>query len=77
LQSGTRHDKEIHAFIKTLAVNCPSNLPSSKDDRYTMAETATDVIVMGIPHAFCEFSLCVSEESQSDISLKALDDAMK
>jgi len=40
-------------------------------------ETAADEMVMGAVWALCEFSVLVSQQNQSDLSLTALDDALK
>jgi len=64
-------------MIKTLAVNCAPILVCSTDDGKTAAETASDEMVMGAEWALCEFSLLVSQQNHSDLSLKELDDALK
>jgi len=64
-------------MIRTLAVNCAPILVCSTDNRTTVAETASDEMVMGAVRALCEFSLLVSQQNHSDLSLKALDDALK
>jgi hypothetical protein len=63
-------------MIRTLAVNCAPILDCSKDDGQTAAENASDKMVMGTLRAICEFSLLVSEQNHSDLSLEALDDAL-
>jgi len=60
-----------------MAVNCTPILDCSKDDRKTEAEKASDEMVMGAVRASCEFSLLVSQQNHSDLSRKALDDALK
>jgi len=77
LNSGTWQGKEICGMIRTLAVNCAPNLVCSKDDGKTAVETASDEMVMGGVQALCEFSLLVCQQNYSDLSLKALDDALK
>jgi hypothetical protein len=77
LNSGTWQGKEIRGMIRTLAVNCAPFLVYSKDDGKTAAETASNEMVMGVVRALCEFSLLVSQPNHSDLSLKALDDALK
>jgi len=42
-----------------------------------VAETASDAMVMGAVWALCEFSLLVSQQNHSDLSLTELDDALK
>jgi len=64
-------------MITTLAVNCDPILVSSNDDRKTLVETASDEMVMGAMWALCEFSILVSHQNHSDVSLNALDDALK
>ena len=77
LKSSTWQGKEIHRMIRTLAVNCARILVCSTDDRKTAAETASDEMVIGAVRALCEFPLLVSQQHHSDLSLKALDDALK
>jgi hypothetical protein len=64
-------------MIRTLAVNCTPILVCSKDDEKTVAETASDEMVMRVVPALCEISLLVSLQNHSDLSLTALDDALK
>jgi hypothetical protein len=64
-------------MIRTLAVNYAPILVCSKNDRKTAAETASDEMVMGAICASREFSLLVSQQNHSDLSFKALDDALK
>ena len=68
--------KEIRGMIRSLAVNCAPILDCCKDDGKTPAETATDEMVIGAVCALCEFSLLVSQQDHSDLSLTALDDAL-
>jgi len=42
-----------------------------------VAETASDDMVMGAVWALCEFSLLVSQQNFSDVSLRALDNALR
>jgi hypothetical protein len=77
LKSGTWQGKEIGGMIRTLAVNCGPILVCSTDDRKTGAETASDEMVIGVVRAFCELSPLVSQHNHSDLSLKALNDALK
>jgi len=77
MKSSSWHGKEIRGMIRTLSVNCAPILDCSKDDRKTAAETASDEMVMGPVRALCEFSLLVSQQNHSDLSLTALDDALK
>ena len=64
-------------MIRTLSANCAPILDCSKDDRKTAAENWSDKMVLGAVSASCEFSLLVSQQNHSDLSLKALDDALK
>jgi hypothetical protein len=77
LKSGTWQGKEIHGMIRTLAVNCAAILDCSKDDGKTAAENTSYEMVMGAVWASCEFSLLVSQQNHSDLSLTALDDEPK
>jgi hypothetical protein len=77
LKSGTWQHKEIHGMIRTLAVNCAPTLVCSKDDGETVVQTASDGMVMGAVRALCDMSLLVSQQNHSDLSLAALDDALK
>jgi len=51
-------------------------LACSKEDGKTVAENATNEIIMGALLAFCEFSLLVSQRNHSDLSLKAPDKSL-
>jgi len=64
-------------MIRTLAVNSATIHVYSKDDGKTAAETAVDGMVMGAVRALCDCSLLVSQQNHSDLSLKALQDALK
>jgi len=77
MKSGSWQGKEIRGMIRTLAVNCAPILDCSQDAGETAAETASDDMVMGAVRALCEFSLLVSQRNHSDLSLAALDDALK
>jgi len=77
LKSGTWQVQEIHGIIRTLAVNCAQIPVHFKNDWKTVAETGSDKIAMGAVRGFCEFSLRVSQQNHSDLSLNALDDALK
>jgi len=68
---------EIRVIIRTLAVNCAPILDGSLDARKTAADTDSDEMVMGAVWALSEFSLLVSRQDHSDLSLAALDDAPK
>jgi len=77
LKSGSWQRIDIWGIIRTLAVNCTSNLGYSKDVRKTAAEVAFDEMVLGAVWVLCEFSQLVSPQIHSDQSLTALDYALK
>jgi len=77
MKSTSRQGNEIRGMIRTLSVNCASILGCSQDAGKTATETASDEIVMAAVRALCEFSLLVSQRNDSDLSLAALDDALK
>jgi hypothetical protein len=64
-------------MIRTQAVNCTPILYCSQDAGKTVAERASDEMVMGAVQVLCQFSLLVSQQSHSNLSLAALDDALK
>ena len=76
-KSSSWQGNEIRGTIRTLALNCAPILVCYKENRKTAAETASDEMVMGAVWASCEFSLLVRQQSHSDLSLKALDAALK
>jgi len=67
----------MQRVIRILAAICTPILDCSQDAGTTVAETASDEIVMGAVQALCEFSLLVSQQNHSDLSLAVLDDALK
>ena len=75
-KSGIWQGNEIRGMIRTLAVNCAPILVCFTDDGKTVVETPSDEMVMGAVWALCELSLLVSQRNHSDLSLKALDDAV-
>jgi hypothetical protein len=77
MKSGSWQGKEIGGIIRTLAVNCAPILYYSKDDGKTPAETASDEMALGAVHTLCESPLLVSQQNHSDLSLTALDNALK
>jgi hypothetical protein len=77
MKNGSWEGEEIRGIIRTRAVNCAPMLDCSQDAWITAAETASDVMVMGAVRALCEYSLLVSQQNHSDLSLAALDDALK
>jgi len=64
-------------MIQTPAVDCAQILVFYKDDGNTAAEKPYNEMVMGAMRALCEFSLLVSQQNHSNVSLKALHDALK
>jgi hypothetical protein len=64
-------------MIRTQAVNCAPILVCSKDEGKTALETASNEMVIGALRALCVFSLLVNQQNHLDLSLKALDDALK
>jgi uncharacterized protein YcbK (DUF882 family) len=64
-------------MIRTLAVSCSPIPICYTDVGKTAAETAYNEIVMEAVRALYEFSPLVSQQNHSDLSLKALDDALK
>jgi len=77
MKSSSRPGKEILGVLRTLSVNCAPLLDCSKDDGKTAAETTSDEMVMGAVRVLCEFSLLFSQQTHSDPSITALDDALK
>jgi len=77
LKSSTWQGKEICGMIRTLAVNCAPILDCSKNDGKTVAEKASNEMVMGAVRAICACSLLVSQGNHSDLSLNVLNDALK
>jgi len=77
LKSGPWQGKEIHDMIRTLAATCTPLLVCLNDDWKSAAETASDEMVMRAVWVLCEFSLLGSQPNDSDLALKALDDALK
>ena len=76
MKRGPWQRKEIRCMIRKLAVNCTSILDCSQDAGKTAVETASDEMVMGAVQAVCEFSLLVSQQNHSDLTLAALGDAL-
>jgi hypothetical protein len=64
-------------MIRTLVVNCAPILDYCQDAGKTAAETASDEMAMGAVQALCEFSLLLSKQSDSNLSLAALDNAQE
>jgi len=58
-------------------MNFASILDCSQDAQETAAETASDEVVRVDVRALCEFSVLVSRQNPSVLSLKALDNAVK
>jgi len=77
MKSGSWQGNEIRGMIRILALNCAPFLDCSQDAGKTAVESTSDEMVMGAVWALCEFSLLVSQHNHSDLSLTALDDALK
>jgi len=77
LESGSWPGEEIGGMIRTRPVNCTPIVDISKDDGKIAAENASDEMVMGAVWTLCEFSGLVRQQNHSNLSLKALDDALK
>jgi hypothetical protein len=69
--------KAIQGMIRTVAGNCAPDLNCSKDDGNAGMQKNFEEIVMGAFWALCEFSLLVSQQNHSNLSLTALDDTLK
>jgi len=69
--------KEIQGIIRRLAVTRAPILDCSQDAGKTEAETASDDMVIRAVWALSEFSLLVSQQNHSNLSLAALDGAPK
>jgi hypothetical protein len=77
MKSSSQQGIEIHGMIRTQAVNCAPIVDCTKNEGKTAVETASYEMVMGVVWALCEFSLLVSQQNHSDISLTALDNPLK
>jgi len=77
LKSGSCQAEDIRGIIRSLAANRAPIADCSKNDRKNAVETAFVEMEMGAVQALCEFSLHVSQQNHSDLSLTALDDALK
>jgi len=77
MNSGSWQGTEIQGMIRTLAVNYAPILDCAQHARKPAAETSSDGMVMGAVRALCEYSLLVSQQYHSELSLAALDDALK
>jgi len=74
-KSGSSQGKEICGMIRRLAMNCAPILFWSNGEGITETGTASDTMVLGAVHAFCEFSI-LSQHIHSDLFLKALDNVL-
>jgi len=77
LKSGSLQRKEIQGLIRTLAVKFTPILHSTKVVGKTGAEIASAEMVMGAVRALCKFSLLVSQQNHSELSLTEKDNALK
>jgi hypothetical protein len=64
-------------MIRSLAVSCGHMLDCCKDYGKRLTERASDEMEMEAVRALCEFSLLVIQQYHSDLSLTAIDDALK
>jgi hypothetical protein len=69
--------KEIRGIIRILEVNCAPIRVCAKDDGKTVAEIASNEMVMGAVWEFYGFPLLVSQQNHSNLSFIALDNAHK
>jgi len=77
MKCGSWQGKAIRGMNRTLVVNWAPFLDYSQDAGKTMAETASNEMVMGAVRAVCEFSLLISQQNHSDLSLTAQENALK
>jgi hypothetical protein len=77
MKCSCRQEKEIHSMIRTQVVNCTPIVDCSQDDGKSVAETASDYIVMGEVQELYEFPLLISQRIHSDLSLAPLDNALQ
>jgi hypothetical protein len=77
IKLGSWQRTEVRGMIRTLAVNCAPVVHRTQVAKKTAAETASDEMVMGAVWALCEFSLLVSQQNHSNLSLTALGNALK
>jgi len=77
MKSSSWQGKEIRGMIRTLAVNCAPIFDYFQDAGKTAAKTASDEMVTGAVRVCCEYSLLVSQQNHSDLSLAAQDYAQK
>jgi len=77
LKSGSWQGDQIWGMIRALAVTWAPILDCTQDAGTTAAETASDEMMMGAVRALCEFSLLGGQQNHSDLTLTALDDALK
>jgi len=68
---------DIRGMMRTLPVNCAPFVAHFNDDGKPVAETASNEMGMRAVWGLCEFSLLVSQQTHSDQSLTAPDDALK
>jgi hypothetical protein len=77
MKSGSWQGKGIRGVIRTLALECAPIRDCSQNARKAAVDTASDEMVMGAVQALCEFSLLGRQQNHSDLSLAALDYALK
>jgi hypothetical protein len=77
MESSSWQGNDIWGMIRTLAVCCTAIHDCSKDDSETLAETSSDEMVIRAVWALYEISRLVSQQNHSNLSLTALNNALK
>jgi len=68
---------QIRGLIRILAVNWASIVDCSKDDGKCAADATSDEMVSGAVRPLWEFSLLVSQQNHSNVSLTEIDDPQR
>jgi len=76
-QSSSQLGIDILHIVKTLAVHFATFPDCSRDDGKSVAETASDAMVLDAVQELSSFSLPVSQQTHFDLSLRVLDNARK
>jgi hypothetical protein len=77
MKSGCWQGNAIRSLIRTLVVNGTPIFDFSQDVGKSPVETVSDAMVIGAVRALCEFTLLVSQQNHSDLSLAALEEALQ
>jgi len=77
MKSSSWQGNDLWGMIRTPAVNCATIPDCSKDYRITVVDTTSDEMGMGAVRALCEFSVLVCQQNHSNLTLPALDNALK